>query len=660
MLLFLFVCYALGDQNKWGIDTHPGWWDRDTCMVVILDLLDEGNLSYNNTSVFRQDSPDGPIYNGIKNMTVTPGGCLQYCGNHTMYWDWPPRSMTWIVPVVLLLTNIELSPIDKKRFMTIAHAIGDPIDSFWSIVHKIYIWRRLYRIGAGYSEGWTDPTISKIERGRVIATVLSGFKEIAGAKIENELYYVIVCKLCGIRANPAEEDRAKFDEWRRTARILADARTYEFIRTCFAMVVYIVAVVVALEPVIGGGNTSPPGGRIGSAIYLSWLIPLALLSSRVGNFTSTRSCLTILRDFVHRVSDEGAGAVAPEGDAPQDENAAAAAQMRAPEIQPAPQPPYVLPPFTFKHHGKGDDIELKSDWFTVSQQPVEQEPASLKPLLGGHLADDIERLIKDEDWKHYFDSLHWLGAIYTYRPWKVIYLDVDHRTHAHRSNVTMVLTGIFPVTVSTVCAFLIMCYAVPVGFSCRHIWVVGLYLVWLASAAATSCMYLLYKDRWREHTMWIVALAKDIIVGCGVLVLVFGSTSGLFNSCWCWGLANQVAVGIGYVPLASDDEYNKDAQHQYRAIVYTCLAFQVCFFVGLILRWRDSLHLVRWPEKQRRREWTHELGDTVAYTPENKFLFWHRKSQLLVEVDLRRNRAETFQSQNPRSRRRSVWNRSSR
>ena len=320
-------------------------FDRDQCLSYVVGLQSEPGWS-KNTGAYFAGSPDA-LLNGTSNMTLTLRGCEEFCGPRSFYWDAGPRLVTWIVPVLLLLSNIELSPIDKKRFMTIIHALGDPIDSFWSIMHKIYIWHRLYKIGllnspASLEEmehremslkfklglklrkirdsvrlrfqskthkdvdqsGNSDrikvvkaKPMSQQHRARIIATVLSGFEEISGSKIKTEMHYrMIIRKL--LKNENGFPDEMKFEEWRKCARILADARTNEYLRTCLSIAVYFLGLIAAFVPSVGGGNTSPPGGRIGAALFLSWLVPLALLSNRVGAFTSRRACLHIMRGFI--------------------------------------------------------------------------------------------------------------------------------------------------------------------------------------------------------------------------------------------------------------------------------------------------------------------------------------------------------------------------
>ncbi|KAK0716278.1 hypothetical protein B0H67DRAFT_489280, partial [Lasiosphaeris hirsuta] len=394
---------------------HLDRWDRPTCIARILARQrkePQFSEKYESSDKYFQRLPNGSLANTATQMTVTLDGCATFCGQGTWYWDAIPRLTTWIIPIVLLLSNIELSPIDKHRFVTIIHTVGDPIDSFWSLLHKIYVWRRLHAMAVDRCEPraenqtwWTYAAL----RWSVIATVLAGFEEISGAYIETELRYTMVLNQLGHIGHPSVQSGPAWQEWRQCARRLADARTNEFLRTLLAIFVYIFSVVAALDDDIGGGSTSRPGGRIGSAVFLMWLVPLALFSNVIGTFTSRRTCLTIMRLFVQ--------------------------------------------------NSRGRVYHRQR-----------------------HSSADRPALIPIPSWTEYFHSLHWLGAVYTYRPWKLGYRSVRRKSAAHyASNWFLYLLSLFPIFVSAVGAFVIMWYAVPVGWSCRHIWVVGLTVAWLLS-----------------------------------------------------------------------------------------------------------------------------------------------------------------------------------
>ncbi|KAH0551584.1 hypothetical protein GP486_007198 [Trichoglossum hirsutum] len=435
-------------------------FDRSKCREEINESQKQSNFTKNTPEYFYQDPISGLLNNGFDNMTITLAACYEFCGSWTFYWDAVPRLTTWILPVLLLLSNIELSPIDKKRFMTIVHALGDPIDTFWSLIHKIYIWHRLYEIGlrkspgedgdmkgyfaAALVTGWhrfceilglrpsnPDAGMTRGDRARIIASVLAGFEEISGAKIESEDYYHMITRQLGRLGEP-DEDAKKFEEWRRTARALADDRTNEFLRTCLAVFVYIFGLIAAFIPAIGGGNTSPPGGRIGSAIFLSWLVPLGLLSNTIGTFTSRRTCLTIMRQFVWATTrPTNNEAAVTSGDlqgsnittaAARDEVQGNSTSSNVAIAQPEVHSSASHSPTIHRHNPANqrlnpqDNIELIPVSTGNSSSNVSWQ-RNFEPVTHeGDTADliDTTGLIDVSSWNDYFESLQWLGAIYTY------------------------------------------------------------------------------------------------------------------------------------------------------------------------------------------------------------------------------------------------------
>ncbi|PVH79747.1 hypothetical protein DL98DRAFT_572384 [Cadophora sp. DSE1049] len=708
---FLLLCLVLAATANAALVTDPPihrkfgkYFDRPSCKASILKQQENNaSFSLNNALYFRVDPATGLYLNGAENMTVTKRGCDEFCGGWSFYWDAIPRLMTWILPVLLLLSNIELSPIDKKRFMTVIHALGDPIDSFWSLIHKIYIWNRLYGIGlrkveekrarevervrverearreepleaeveqrrsvveilvsglevvvsaiGGFFVGvmkffarrwrWMrrvlgfqpDPNdeqlgnadeeeeeeeteLSTHDIARIIATVLSGFEEISGAKIESEDYYHMIMRRLG-RIGEDDEDPDKFEEWRRTARILADARTNEFPRTCLAVGVYIVGLVAAFIPEVGGGNTSPPGGRIASAIFLSWLVPLVLVSNTIGAFTSRRTCLTIMRQFVKGTKPVEMTEETVDGDAQGNDGGdsddvetsqVSGGGLHASESRNllARRPTaHVAPDDLSIHSFRGESFEVErtsdtnyapaSHWLNFS----ESADISLPPYPSTHKTKKLKgvewneteissppavehpehpnttelppldrsiSLLAETTWHNYFESLQWLGSIYTYRPWKVLYLDIDHRTHAHRKNVAMAFFAFLPILVSMIGAFLIIWYAVPVGWNCRHLWLLGIFCSWIASAIWTSVTYVRSKKNADGHKLWVHVLRKDGVIALSGACMILLSTAGLFNNCWCWS-AFMLRREDAFVPLEAIKEYENNARHKYSIVV---------------------------------------------------------------------------------------------
>ncbi|KAI9170841.1 hypothetical protein HJFPF1_00315 [Paramyrothecium foliicola] len=670
-------------------------------------------------------------------MILTRRGCNEFCGGWTFYWDAGPRLTTWIIPVVLLLSNIELSPIDKRRFTTVIHAMGDPIDSFWSILHKIYVWRRLYAISlnkclrqSGQEPGWSsyiarqqellrrwkrgwrlwlrslhklvrpvkrwwqqwmfqrfrarweaaaeswflslivrlfgirtaditsvqqeDQDIdtgtdssdgdsdfnSPHDRARIVATVLAGFEEINGANITSETHYHMIMDHLGHigQGDPATDGQAAWNEWRQCARVLADARTNEFLRTLLAVFIYVFGVTAALNDNVGGGNTSKPGGRIGSAVFLMWLVPLALLSNTVGSFTSRRTCLTIMHLFVDRVTAAMAreaevlqnqyrdrlspDATRPRGRPRRDTNLSPESRIPSARLSGDSStgmssrrsvgesssllPPQPSHPPTFH----------APDWNPGDGSPKPRRPSSVIIIIEEHQTridgdnDDVLPLLPESSWDHYFSWLQPLGAIYTYRPWKIGYRSVSTKSHAHyTSNWLLFMLALFPVLISVVGAFIIIWFAVPEGWSCRHIWVIGVALAWFASTACTTWLHINQPFQLNSQALWVVIVLKDAVIGIVSLGMVFLSTSGIFNNCYCWSafMWHRYIPGDwgreAYVPLNASDDYEKFAKRIYSPVVFGCLAAQLAFFFFVIFIWWDGINVVRWNEDRCRREW---------------------------------------------------------
>jgi len=231
--------------------------------------------------------------------------------------------------VILLLSNVELSAIGRKRFSTLAQALGDPIDIIWSLVHKLQTWNRIYYVSRKKVCGDRCGLVSRVKirisliwrlligiirrvwdrlrnntrpldvslfeeeeaRVRVVATVLAGFEEIVGPEIATDEFFDTVMDKFG-----ALDNREQF--WRQTALELADGRTNEFLRTALAIALYMLQVTSAFMKEVGGEPQTPPGGVIACALFLSHLVPIAYLSNCIGAVTSRRSCLAIISRFV--------------------------------------------------------------------------------------------------------------------------------------------------------------------------------------------------------------------------------------------------------------------------------------------------------------------------------------------------------------------------
>lgn len=287
LVCVLFFC-AASFVSSTDLNFRNLGFERNTCYKRTLELLHTGLLSAND-EVFHRDHAGLPM-NNEENLTLTRMGCNRLCGPRMIWYkDIGPRLSVWLIPILLLLSNVELSPLDKRRFLAIIHLLGDPIDSIWSLIHKLAAWDRCYRLAERYND-----ICGRCKR--IVGTVFAGFEEVEGPRIDSQNYYNNLI---------AERDlTTNFQEWRKAAVKLADSRTDEFARTCLAIFLYCFQLTASfVKEVGGGGSGSPPGGRIATGVFLSWLIPTVLLSNAMGNLPSRRTSYDIISRFAEHTGD---------------------------------------------------------------------------------------------------------------------------------------------------------------------------------------------------------------------------------------------------------------------------------------------------------------------------------------------------------------------
>ncbi|GAB1313313.1 hypothetical protein MFIFM68171_03523 [Madurella fahalii] len=182
----------------------------------------------------------------------------------------------------------------------------------------------------------------------------------------------------------------------------------------------------------------------------------------------------------------------------------------------------------------------------------------------------------------------------------------DPPTPPGRVMLKTILTAIWsssPVLAGFAGAFPILLYALPIGFSCRHIWLLLILLLSLASLLFSLSLHAL---QWgpSHHRRWQAILTKDFFIGTGSLLVIILSAMGAFNSCFCWGRAWCVSEPV--VPLVTTGFYKMQNETVFPRIVAPVLVFQLVF-CGLVIvaNWR-GVYVMRWSEAPRRWVWEEE------------------------------------------------------
>ncbi len=142
-LVLLLSTFARCTPDRFGPDPGEHYFDRDACANWTLDLIQKGNISLPADRWLFATDEANRTYHGNDNLTLSLPGCERICGPRTYYRDAGPRFMTWILPIGLLLCNIELSPIDKRRFATFPAVLGNSCEAIWSLMHKLQTWNTL-------------------------------------------------------------------------------------------------------------------------------------------------------------------------------------------------------------------------------------------------------------------------------------------------------------------------------------------------------------------------------------------------------------------------------------------------------------------------------------------------------------------------------------
>ena len=268
----LHFCFVAAGQVA--LVTADAGFHREQCYERVTEMLQSNNSSITmNPSLFISESDS-------TNPILTLHGCRQLCGSGTgWYPDSGPRLVTWLLPIILLVSNMQFAPIGTQRFLLILYLLGDPIDSTWSLLAKVDSWSRCFSRAQNLLK-------EKIEI-KSLAVIFAAAEE-----VPHSLDHALNLN--------APKKKGLIIE---TARTLSENRRNEILRTLFAVVIYVFQVLAAFVPAVGAAS-SPSGGRIGTAMLLSWLLSVVLLSNAIGELGSPRNCQRIIAEFMERLGQQ--------------------------------------------------------------------------------------------------------------------------------------------------------------------------------------------------------------------------------------------------------------------------------------------------------------------------------------------------------------------
>jgi hypothetical protein len=281
--------------------TAGPWWlgpfDRDGCLTQVTSMLKKGSISMiSNSSLFFHDSNGLLLSNNITSPILTPSGCERLCSAHTKPPENSvPRLIAWLLPIMLLVTNVYYAPIGWGTYLAVFHLMGDPIDSMLSLLSILQGWNQCFAIPPEPQR----PNPGQAKREKSITTILLSFGDCLSLTNNTDTSQNIYDRwLASSKLSPSQLDALTH----KTAAKFVECRTSEMLRALSALLLYFFQVLEAFVPAIGD-SAEPSGGMIGPAVLLLWLLPMVLLSNAVGGFDSWRIRRRILSKFLKRVGE---------------------------------------------------------------------------------------------------------------------------------------------------------------------------------------------------------------------------------------------------------------------------------------------------------------------------------------------------------------------
>ncbi|KAF9893948.1 hypothetical protein FE257_008919 [Aspergillus nanangensis] len=515
-------------------------FQKAQCNQIVTDLLNNGSLSTDDSIFYRSN---GLPMSNLDNLILTVPGCVDTCGaGSSFYVDIGPRLSTWLIPILLLIGNAHFARLGREKYLMILHILGDPIDSMWSLLTKAELWSRCYSLARTYMHQHAHEDPEHYERRILdVATVYAAIEDLLGSGTDQfRLHFEQILR----EKRPDMTTEHFYHLTKEVANELSDSRSNELRRAGLAVLSYLYHVIAAFVEAVGGKSSSPPGGRIGTALLLSFLIPLVLVSNAMGGYTSRRTCLRIMERYVKTVT----------GNSVEDLRRFSAAKPS-------------------RHFfAAGRETSSTTDFYSAQL---------------------------------------WTGTVTCYTPRKSLGFVGGKRDN---SPALLLLAALLPVFVATVISITEICLTPTTGLGCRSVMLLVIFLLWVTSAFITWVTWRTGLATGRYHYM--LTTAKDAVVAVPIVVLIFLSSCGLFNSCYCWSAVFS-RRGDAHVILDDSDERRYNAETYYPGLVTSCLGAQFLIVLWMLRLIRHGSTLFRRDEQQKQQDWlaTHAHRRHLTFSP---------------------------------------------
>lgn len=266
------------------------YYNGKTCQTIVATNFN--NLTLTHPEWFGPTStPNNPF--------LTVQGCMAICGPEWGdYPDFGQRIFEWILPGLLLLTSQHFPAIGATKYLMLAHVIGDPAGSMFSLLSTIEDWVDSSQKAQGIcSELFSDEDMTQYKiKPKMIATIIAAVARLLPSldDFASKLYQ-------SLDITDTEQLKARCDALRKAATALRNQRLHDTRRTTIAVSLYIFGIIAIFVTAIGG-SANPSGGKVSPAMMLIWLLSLILLSNMAGDYACWTDSQDTLQKFLSAVN----------------------------------------------------------------------------------------------------------------------------------------------------------------------------------------------------------------------------------------------------------------------------------------------------------------------------------------------------------------------
>jgi hypothetical protein len=566
--LFLFVVPKIS-AFRWVRNVN-----FDYCYANAVSKLNTSDLSDNLIQVFLTDDATGQRLNGDQPL-LTLFGCEKLCNDGYQLWpakETLQRLFFWVVPSLVLISHYHFAPLPATNSLAvIAHLLGDPIDSIWSMLTRQEANRRFHRraasssllpkhavatIWSAYDEvGWRDASAYFFESLRSrdqeqVPPNQSGgngppegsrraSRSPAGAGQARQRRKARRIRLWNRRSFESQDtnfnappDETEIYYIELAAQRLTSNRSESQLTTWVAILTLFGGLGAAYVRTWINRANNQTSHTLAVVVLLFIFISLVKISGNIGSFTSSSAVVDIIQELRRNLQvyneEQGRRNRRPLFPAFHlDEKARWDSEPRTEEGEP--------------HPGPDPDIAIQAP----NRADVDVEAVRLLPEDPGS-DQEVENL---EQWP---SMAGYLGMNSCWRPLKRI-TTKDNYVYSDREPVTLLVISFLFVIGGSYAPALCLAYFTPLkGFGCRSLAWTLVALMWLVSLIIDGALQHYIKP---ARKLWRWTVVKDTVVSAWFIGSVLIVQLGLFNSCWCrsGALTNSNPNFINLNPLSDSD-----------------------------------------------------------------------------------------------------------